>query len=331
MFKFFHCKQETTKDNMTECPLSVIIPCHNYGQYLTAAIQSVLRQEGSVENMEVLVIDDHSSDSDTLQALSYWETADPRVRIFYNRGRSGAATARNLGISLASGEWIAFLDADDVWAPGGLQVRWQVVQSYPEAQWIGADFIYWYEDGTFDAEGFFQTRSLTHPLLSQAYASGAVRRFCRPVVDFLQVSLGWTSTVLVKKSLLRSVKGFETSLGNYEDHHLWIRLARQADFFFVPQVVAYYRQHAMSVSRKEGPPAYWYIVAMRQLLQDPQFHPYRILIRRKLAFLSMQNAYYHRVRGEVARALTAAAAAILYQPSRIDAWKNLFAALVGRR
>src|SRR5215471_8294141 len=140
---------------MIACPLSIVIPCHNYGRYLGDAIASVLQQEGPVENAEVLIIDDHSSDLDTLQALSYWETADPRVRVIYNRDRMGAATTRNLGISAAAGEWIAFLDADDVWTPGGLQARWRVTQMYPEAQWIGADFIYWYEDGTLDAEGFF--------------------------------------------------------------------------------------------------------------------------------------------------------------------------------
>lgn len=316
---------------MTACPLSVVIPCRNYGRYLADAIESVLRQEDLVANAEVLVVDDHSSDLDTLDALAYWKTADPRVRVLHNQDRSGAATARNLGISVASGEWIAFLDADDVWAPGGLQARWRVTQLHPEAQWIGADFIYWHENGTLDAEGFFQTRALTHQQLSQAYTSGVVLQFCKPVADFLQMSLGWTSTVLVKKALLVSVNGFETSLGNYEDHHLWIRLARQADFFFVPQVVAHYRQHALSVSRREEPPAYWYIVAMRQLLHDPQFHPYRLLIRRKLAFLSMQNAYYHRARGETAPALAAAASAVLYQPSKVDAWKNLFAAIAGRR
>src|SRR5262249_5118199 len=150
-----------------------------------------------------------------------------------------------------------FLDADDIWVPGGLRARWQVVQTYPEAQWIGADFVRWHEDGTFDAKGFFKTRSSTHQLLCRAYKSGSVLKLLKPVTDFLQMSLGWTSTVMVKKALLLNVGGFETSLGNYEDHHLWIRLARQADFFFVPETVALYREHALSVSRKEGPPAYW--------------------------------------------------------------------------
>ncbi len=316
---------------MVDCRLSVVVPCRNYGQYLSDAIESVLRQEGFGKSTEVVVIDDHSTDPTTLERLSHWRTADARVRVIDNPGRSGAATARNLGIAQASGEWIAFLDADDVWVPGGLQTRWRVLDTHPEAQWIGADFRRWREDGTCDAEGFFKTRSANHPRLRHAYESGAVLKLVKPVPDFLQMSLGWTSTVLVKKALLLRVGGFEAMLGNYEDHHLWIRLARHTDFYFVPEVVVLYREHPSSVSRREGPPAYWYIVALRMLLRDPQFQPYRPMIRRKLAFLFAQNMYYHRTRGEKTRAIAAACQAVLRHPSSIGYWKNLLAVFVRRR
>jgi glycosyltransferase involved in cell wall biosynthesis len=316
---------------MVECRLSVVVPCRNYGQYLSDAIGSVLQQDGFGDKSEIIVINDHSTDSNTLECLSYWRTADPRVSVIDNPGRPGAAAARNLGIAQASGEWVAFLDADDVWVPGGLQTRWRVVETYPEAQWIGADFRRWHENGTCDPEGFFKTRSVDHPRLREAYESGAVLHLAKPVPEFLQMSLGWTSTVLAKKTLLLGVGGFETSLGNYEDHHLWIRLALHADFYFVPEVVTVYRDHPASVSRREGPPGHWYIVALRMLLRDPPFRPYRTLIRRKLAFLFAQNMYYHRTRGETRRAIAAASQAVLRHPSRMSYWKNLLAVFVRRR
>lgn len=316
---------------MVDCRLSVVVPCRDYGRYLSGAIESVLRQEGFGETTEVVVVDDHSTDPTTLERLSHWRIADPRVRVIVNPGRSGAAAARNLGIAEARGEWIAFLDADDVWVPGALQSRWRVIDAYPQAQWIGADFRRLRQDGTRDAEGFFKTRSVDHPRLRHAYESGAVLKLENPVPDFLQMSLGWTSTVLVKKTLLLRVGGFEAMLGNYEDHHLWIRLARHTDFYFVPEVVTLYRDHPASVSRREGPPAYWYIVALRMLLRDPHFRPYRTLIRRKLAFLFAQNMYYHRSRGERGRAIAAAGQAVLRHPSRMSYWKNLLAVFVRRR
>lgn len=315
---------------MRPCQLSVVIPCRNYGRYITAAVESILHQQSAVRELEVLVIDDHSSAPDTLSVLSHWSRADPRVHVIQNTGRPGAAAARNLGIAAATGEWIAFLDADDVWVPGGLQSRWQIIDTQPAARWIGADFLRWYEDGSLDAEGFFKSRGLPRQRPSWTYTSGTVLRLVRPVAEFLQASLGWTGTIMVRKDLLTSVGGFEVRLGNYEDHHLWIRLAHETDFFFVPQVVALYRQHAASVSREDIPPAYWYIQAIRLLMQNPSFRSHRQLLRYKLALLFEQNASYHRMRGEPWGASLAAAHAVSYRPSRIAAWKTLLSAALGR-
>jgi glycosyltransferase involved in cell wall biosynthesis len=304
-----------------------VIPCRDYGQYLNDAIESVLRQDDLDSDAEIIIVDDYSSDAATLGQFSYWKSANPRVQVIHNTGTSGTASARNLGIARASGEWIAFLDADDVWIPGSLQTRWRVVQTCPDAQWLGADFKRWHENGSIDPQGFFETQSLTRQLLHNAYESGAVVRLPKPVREFLQVSLGWTSTVIAKRSLLLQAGGFEPTLGNYEDHHLWIRLARLADFYFVPQVVALYRQHAISVSRRDVPPASWYIGAMGMLWRDPDFRAHRPLIRKKLASLFEQNMYYHRARGETKLAVTAAAHALFHGLSCRRHWRNLVASV----
>jgi len=311
--------------------LSVVIPCRDYGQYLDDAIKSALRQEAFSDNIEIIVINDHSSDSNTLERLSYWNMADPRVRVVHNPGQVGAASARNFGIAEAAGEWIAFLDADDIWLPNALRVRWRALQSFPDAQWIGADFLRQYENGTHDSEGVFKSRSKTHEKLRHAYETDTVLRLKKPVVEFLRMSLGWTSTILAKKALLNGVGGFNAILGNYEDHHLWIRLSYETDFYFVPEVVTYYRDHAMSVSRNQGAPSDWYIVAMRLLQGEPHFRPYRGLIRKKLGALFEQNSHYHRARGEWRLAAMSAGRSILHQPLRSKAWRSLIAAMIGRR
>ena len=316
---------------MEKALISIVVPCHNHGIYLSDAIESVLKQEGFGNSIEVIVINDHSDDPDTLQKLSYWQAADPLVRVLDNPGRVGAATARNLGIAAASAEWIAFLDADDVWVPGGLAARWRVIQGSEEVEWLGADFNRWYEDGRCDAEGFFKTRSSTHDLLRASFESGKVMRLTKPVREFLQVSFGWTSTIIARKSLLLKAGGFEPKLGNYEDHHLWIRLARLADFYFVPEVVTLYRQHANTVSRRDGPTSFWYILAARMLRRDPGFRQYRPFIRRKLASLFEQDMYYHRRQGETRLAVVAAAQALFHRPACMKSWKNLLAAAIGRR
>jgi glycosyltransferase involved in cell wall biosynthesis len=316
---------------MASSPLSVVIPCRDYGRYLTEAIASVLEQKSSVDCIEVIVINDHSSDPHTLQVLSHWQRADPRVRVVHNDGVPGPAAARNCGITAATGEWIAFLDADDVWLPGALESRWLVAKGHADAQWIGGDFLRRHEDGTLDVEGNFKRRSLTHQQLRYAFETGSVLRLAKPVAEFLRMSLGWTSTIMARKALLLSVGGFHPTLERYEDHHLWIRLASKADFYFVPEVVTYYREHALSISRRVGPPADWYLRAMRLLLQDPRFRPYRALIREKITSLLEQNICYHRARGETGPATLAAAQALQIKPLRIKCWRNLIASVLGRR
>ena len=95
--------------------VSVVIPAHNAQRYLAPAIDSVLAQE--YQDLEILVIDDGSSDATEAVARDY-----DRVRCHRQR-QQGAAAARNRGISLSRGEFIAFLDADDLWEPHKLRLQ----------------------------------------------------------------------------------------------------------------------------------------------------------------------------------------------------------------
>jgi len=315
---------------MADCELSVIIPCYNAGRYLSQAIDSVLSQESSVRSLEVIVINDHSTDRDSLDALSNCERT-PGVRVLHNAGRPGPGAARNLGIDAADGEWIAFLDADDVWLPEGLEARWQVVQRTPDAEWVGADLRLWYEDGTLAADAYFKSGDISGQLLSEAYRTGRPIRVRRPVNEFIRSALAWTGTVMVKRDLIRHLGGFDPSLRQAQDLHMWISLSRVADFFFVPRTVALYRQHAASLTHGNEPPERWSISAHRRLLRDQNFRPYRALQRLKLSHCHQANAYYYRERGEMWHAACEAARALTYTPLCLASWRNLAASLARKR
>ena len=96
--------------------ISVLVPCYNAARYLAEALASVLEQQPSPD--EVIVIDDGSTDGSTTIAESF----GPPVRCV-RQEQTGAAAARNHGVSLASGELVAFLDADDIWPHGSLATR----------------------------------------------------------------------------------------------------------------------------------------------------------------------------------------------------------------
>ena len=110
--------------------ISVVIPAYNAERFLAETLESVLAQTLPAD--EILVIDDGSADATGSIAESY----APRITVF-RRPNGKAAAARNFGVEQATGDWIAFLDADDVWHPGKLERQMQELQSNP-----GADLCY---------------------------------------------------------------------------------------------------------------------------------------------------------------------------------------------
>ena len=318
-------------EDVTACDLSVVIPCHDDGKYLSEAIDSVLSQEHRLRSLEVLVVDDHSTDAETRDILERWSRESPTVRVLRNAGMGGPASARNLGVAAAAGDWLAFLDADDVWLPGGLQARWNVVESEPGAEWIGADFQEWSEDGSLESTGHYHKDDFVGRVLAPAYASGRPLRVQRPVGHFLRSSLTWTGTTMVQRALVQRLGGFHPALRGPEDVHLWYRLALHADFFFVPQVVTLYRQRATSLiarSRRAGHLQREWDRLYRLLRQDPAFDPWRRQLREKLASVHERYVWEYRARDRSLWASLSALRALSYCPTRASVWKALAGALL---
>lgn len=306
--------------------VSVIVPCHDSGPVLHEAIRSVLKQDPARDDVEVIVVDDRSSDSGTLAALDHWRGHE-RVRVVASERAPGPSGARNTGISLARGEWIAFLDSDDLWLPHALEARWDVIEREPQARFVSADFGYLHEDGRREMQGFYRTRPTPREALADAFETGEVLRLERPVSHFLRAVMVWTGVALVHAPLLAEVGGFDEDLLQSEDDLLWIRLARRTDLFFVPRVVALYRQWDGSLTTRKPSPARWNLKAYRKLLDDSEFREYRPLIRRRLSRFANQNAYYHRARGEWWLAAKEAAAAVGWDPGNARRWMALLGTL----
>lgn len=111
---------------------SVIIPTYNRAVALRKTVLSVLAQ--TFQDFEVLVVDDGSTDG---TATVVAELGDPRVRYFWNRNSGGPAVPRNQGIDVATGEWICFLDSDDLWHPDKLEAIDRVIAGNPDVDAIG--------------------------------------------------------------------------------------------------------------------------------------------------------------------------------------------------
>ena len=131
--------------------VSVIIPTYNRAHYLGEAIESILNQDIRDCRIEIIVVDDGSTDN-TKEVLGKFGN---RVRYIYQEN-GGAGSARNRGIDEATGEWISFLDSDDRWLPGKLALQFKVLDAFPGYNAIHSEFQ------IFDETGILENRGLEY-------------------------------------------------------------------------------------------------------------------------------------------------------------------------
>jgi glycosyltransferase involved in cell wall biosynthesis len=207
--------------------VSIVIPAYNAARYLPDAVRSALDQPGAT--VEVVIVNDGSTD-DTAAVADRLAAADPRVRVIH-QANGHCAAARNTGIRVARGEYISFLDADDVFLPDKSRLQAEFLDAHPEYDLVYSDF------SVADA-------SLVPTRL---HARG------EPPVPFetLYVYRNWfaTTAVLLRASLVRAVGGFDETLSASEDWDYWIRCAKHGQFGYVPGVVALYRVHGNQTHR----------------------------------------------------------------------------------
>ena len=209
---------------MTSQPtVSVVIPTRNRpGLLTTHALPSALSQRGV--DVEVVVVDD-GSDEDSRRALE--ELANGRVRVVRHEVRVGQARARNSGIAAARGEWIAFLDDDDLWSPDKLQ------EQLAAAAAADAEFVYTGVVEVDEGRGGEVTRLL--PAISP---DGLLERLL--VTSAIHAG---ASTVLARAIAVREVGGFDENLVQLTDWDLWIRLAAHGPAAACPAPLVAYCLH----------------------------------------------------------------------------------------
>lgn len=204
--------------------VSVIIPTYNRAEWLRQALESVFVQ--TWRDFEVIVVDDGSTDS------SEQVVADCGDRVQYIRQENGgAANARNRGVTAARGEWIAFLDSDDLWLPHKLDRCMDRIRR--------------------DSKTVF----VFHPMVEIDENGGVVRgRSKRPaegrVLDRLFAHcFVHTPTVVVRRDVLDEAGGFDPALEVCEDYALWIRIASKHPFTLVDEPLARRRLHEDRLSK----------------------------------------------------------------------------------
>jgi glycosyltransferase involved in cell wall biosynthesis len=304
---------------MTQPTVSVVIPCYNARQYVAATLESVLAQ-GDVVG-EIIVVDDGSADgSATLVRQLY-----PQVRVI-EQANQGVAVARNTGVAASRCDWIAFVDADDIWLPGKLAAQLRLLASQADARMSYTAWHVWHCAEPVPAPA----------LLAELQASAAdTRRWAGATgwlyTDLLLDCVVWTSTVLVHRSVLDEVGVFDPTLRIGEDYDLWLRASRVTPILRLSAPTALYRMHPGSITRRVPDRNYKGEVVGRALARWGYRAPDGALadktgVDRGLARSWSDYAGAQLMAGDVQRAREGAKQALRVMPGHALAWKVLIKA-----
>lgn len=235
--------------------ISVVIPAYNTGHLVSEAISSVLNQ--SHRRVEVIVVDDGSTDN-TQRVVSDLADKDPRVNYIYQENK-GLGGARNTGIYRARGEYLAFLDADDLFLPGKLQKQAEALDADPELGLVAGG----HRVVDIDSGQALGERQPWHERPSLALETWLVA--C-PIVP---------GAVLMRSKWARRVNGFQIlNPPGAEDRDMWLRLSHEGcRMAWTPEIVCAYRMHAGQMTRNGKKQSDSTLLALDKFFSQPNLRP----------------------------------------------------------
>ena len=221
------------------CFFSVILVTYNSSRYIEESISSVLNQ--TYKNFELIIIDDGSTDK-TINIIKKFK--DNRIKYKYQTNQ-GPSKARNFGIKISKSRWICFIDADDYWHKNKLKVVNKFLS--------GNNLIYHklHKKVEFKKQNLHITQSKLQYSLFQKYIGSKIKN---PIAQNLLIYGNTipTSSVVIRKKILKKFKSFDEKLRIGEDYDLWLRLSLVTDkFMFIPENLGTYRIHIESATKKK--------------------------------------------------------------------------------
>ena len=214
--------------------ISIIIPLYNKEASIAQALDSVMAQE--CQDFEVVVVDDGSTDAGAAVVENY---GDPRIRLV-RQANAGVSVARNRGIEEARGEYVAFLDADDVWMPGFLSEIVALQKEFPQCRAQATNYV-------------FNSNGVKSPTILRKIPFSGERGV---LVNYFEVASCshppvWTSAVCIERRLLLEIGGFPVGIKSGEDLLVWARVAVRTDWAYSMKEMAQYNFDQVSI--KEPP------------------------------------------------------------------------------
>lgn len=249
----------------TEGMISCIVTTYKRPVYiLKRAVDSVVNQ--TVQDTEIIVVNDAPQDKELAEEICEMLTRyDKKIQYIVPDQSQGACKARNMGLTYAKGEFVAFLDDDDEWLPKKLEYQLKQMQETDAALVYCAHYA-------VDNNG--KIRLIEEPLASEGVTEDAFGQLLR--CNFI----GSVSYPLLRTEAVREAGGFADAIASSQDHELWLRIAKKHSIFYdkEPLVKLYYSKDSISRNKKKVLQGYEYLLNMYSTIyrQDKELWNYRL-------------------------------------------------------
>lgn len=205
--------------------VSIITPAYNSEKFIAETILSVLAQ--SYQDWEMIIVDDGSTDR-TSEIVSSFQEKDSRIKYFYNATNKGSAFSRNIALQKAQGEWIAFLDSDDLWHPEKLE---------KQIEFMTKNDIHFSYTNYCEIDESSKERGvlITGP---KVISEKKMRAYCWP----------GCLTVMYDAEKIGLIQSVDLEIN--EEYALWIKASKKNDCYLLDENLAKYRRHTKSLSSR---------------------------------------------------------------------------------
>lgn len=295
--------------------VSIIVPTYNCSRFIEKALRSVFAQ--TYNDFEVIVVNDGSTDN-TSTLLEKWS----QLIIYLYQPNQGVSAARNLAISKSSGEFIAYLDADDIWCPTKLEKQVAFLDSYPNIGLVHSD-----------ASIIDENDSIIHQRYNFEKQRSPNQGYCiKELLDYLTIIM---PTVIERHECFIETIGFDKRLQYAEDYLRWVQLSLEGYAFgYIDEPLVMYRQRAGSLSRVDYLRQCEFMVHFYQILLDEEDLAGRagmdieLDVRKRLNEINKALPYFYRLEGRNDLAREKALALIKASPSEIHHYIDLLKSYV---
>lgn len=233
--------------------ISIVIPLYNKASCILKTIQSVINQ--TYTNFELIVVNDGSTDEGVSIASSY---PDSRIRVI-NKKNGGVCSARNRGIREAKGDYIAFIDADDLWEKDYLEEQVKMIHDFPEAAMWSINFA-----------------ATRNEKICRRYKTGLPEGYRGYVKDYFlradhESELSHPSCVLIRKDVFDKVGMWDERIRYSEDSDMWFRINAVYKTAFYDRIMVYYEQEAENRAMNRRRDMRYFLPYYVDKFKDPMF------------------------------------------------------------